>query len=44
MSQFAKFCWGVLAYNIAVILWGAYVRERAVGLAVEATGPPATAR
>lgn len=26
MNRFAKFCWGVLAYHIAVILWGAYVR------------------
>jgi heme a synthase len=24
--RFAKFAWGVLAYNILVILWGAYVR------------------
>ena len=31
MSQFAKFCWGVLAYNIAVILWGAYVRATGSG-------------
>jgi heme A synthase len=25
-ERFAKFAWGVLAYNILVILWGAYVR------------------
>ncbi|MBV9404162.1 MAG: COX15/CtaA family protein [Acidobacteriaceae bacterium] len=25
-SQFARFAWGLLAYNIPVILWGAYVR------------------
>src|SRR3954447_21389295 len=25
-QRFAKFAWGVLAYNILVILWGAYVR------------------
>ncbi len=25
-KRFAKFAWGVLAYNIPVILWGAYVR------------------
>lgn len=31
MSRFAKFCWGVLAYNIAVILWGAYVRATGSG-------------
>src|SRR5690348_8144988 len=24
--RFANFAWGVLAYNILVILWGAYVR------------------
>lgn len=31
MTRFAKFCWGVLAYNIAVILWGAYVRATGSG-------------
>src|SRR5436309_3855510 len=25
-QRFAKFAWRVLAYNILVILWGAYVR------------------
>jgi heme A synthase len=25
-QRFAKFAWGVLAYTVAVILWGAYVR------------------
>lgn len=25
-QRFARFAWGVLAYNILVILWGAYVR------------------
>lgn len=25
-SRFAKFCWATLAYNILVILWGAFVR------------------
>jgi heme a synthase len=25
-KRFARFAWGVLAYNIPVILWGAYVR------------------
>src|SRR5579875_2989931 len=25
-KYFARFAWGVLAYNIPVILWGAYVR------------------
>lgn len=31
MNRFAKFCWGVQAYNIAVILWGAYVRATGSG-------------
>lgn len=31
MNRFAKFCWGVLAYHIAVILWGAYVRATGSG-------------
>ena len=28
---FARFAWGVLAYNLAVILWGAYVRATGSG-------------
>jgi heme A synthase len=28
---FARFAWGVLAYNIAVVLWGAYVRATGSG-------------
>ena len=31
MSRFAKYSWGVLAYNVAVILWGAYVRATGSG-------------
>lgn len=31
LSRLAKFAWGVLAYNIAVILWGAYVRASGSG-------------
>lgn len=31
MSRLARFAWGVLAYNIAVILWGAYVRASGSG-------------
>ncbi|MDQ3488502.1 MAG: COX15/CtaA family protein [Acidobacteriota bacterium] len=31
LSRPAKFAWGVLAYNIAVILWGAYVRASGSG-------------
>jgi heme A synthase len=30
-SRFAKYAWGVLAYNLAVILWGAYVRASGAG-------------
>ncbi|MFL6207927.1 MAG: COX15/CtaA family protein [Pyrinomonadaceae bacterium] len=30
-SRFARFAWGVLAYNLAVILWGAYVRASVSG-------------
>lgn len=31
MNRLARFCWGVLLYNIAVILWGAYVRATGSG-------------
>jgi heme A synthase len=31
MNRFAKFAWGVLLYNIAVIVWGAYVRASKSG-------------
>lgn len=31
MSRFAKFAWGVLAYNFAVIAWGAFVRATSSG-------------
>jgi len=31
MTKFAKFAWGVLFYNILVILWGAYVRATGSG-------------
>ena len=30
-TRLARFSWGVLAYNIAVILWGAYVRASGSG-------------
>ncbi len=29
--RFANFAWGVLAYNLAVVLWGAYVRATGSG-------------
>jgi heme A synthase len=31
LSRFAWYAWGVLAYNILVILWGAYVRATGSG-------------
>ena len=31
LSRLAKFAWAVLAYNIGVILWGAYVRATGSG-------------
>ncbi len=31
MRKFSRFAWGVLAYNIAVILWGAFVRASGSG-------------
>jgi len=30
-SRFAKYTWGVLVYNLGVILWGAYVRATGSG-------------
>src|ERR1051325_10627142 len=30
-SRFAAFSWGVLAYNLAVIVWGGYVRASGSG-------------
>lgn len=31
LSRFAIYAWGVLVYNVAVILWGAYVRASGSG-------------
>ena len=31
LSRFAKYAWGVLAFNLIVILWGAYVRASSSG-------------
>jgi heme A synthase len=31
LSPFARFAWGVLAYNVAVVLWGAFVRATGSG-------------
>lgn len=31
MTRFAKYAWGVLAYNLVVILWGAFVRASGSG-------------
>ncbi|HET6229478.1 MAG TPA: COX15/CtaA family protein [Longimicrobiaceae bacterium] len=30
-SALARYAWGVLAYNVAVVLWGAYVRATGAG-------------
>jgi heme A synthase len=31
LDRFAKYSWGVLVYNLAVVLWGAYVRATGSG-------------
>lgn len=31
LSRYAKYAWGVLIYNLLVILWGAYVRASGAG-------------
>lgn len=31
LNRFAKYAWGVLTYNLAVILWGTYVRATGSG-------------
>lgn len=31
LNRFAAFAWGVVAYNLAVIVWGAYVRASGAG-------------
>ncbi len=31
LDRFARYAWGVLAYNLIVILWGAYVRATGAG-------------
>jgi cytochrome c oxidase assembly protein subunit 15 len=39
MRRLASFAWGVLAYNLAVILWGAYVRASGSGAGCGAHWP-----
>lgn len=39
MSRFARYGWGVLAYNLLVILWGAYVRASGSGAGCGAHWP-----
>jgi len=39
MTRFVKYAWGVLAYNVAVILWGTYVRATGSGAACGAHWP-----
>ncbi|HEY7616091.1 MAG TPA: COX15/CtaA family protein, partial [Terriglobales bacterium] len=31
MIAFSRFAWGVLAYNLLVVMWGAYVRATGSG-------------
>jgi len=31
VARFARYAWGVLVYNVAVVLWGAYVRATGSG-------------
>jgi cytochrome c oxidase assembly protein subunit 15 len=39
VTRLARFAWGVLAYNLAVILWGAYVRASGSGAGCGAHWP-----
>lgn len=39
MTTFARFSWGVLAYNLAVIVWGAFVRATGSGAGCGAHWP-----
>lgn len=39
MTRLARFAWAVLAYNVAVILWGAYVRATGSGAGCGAHWP-----
>src|SRR4051812_22417087 len=39
MPRVARLAWGVLAYNVAVILWGAYVRASGSGAGCGAHWP-----
>jgi heme A synthase len=39
VTRLARFAWGVLAYNLAVILWGAYVRATGSGAGCGAHWP-----
>jgi heme A synthase len=39
MSRLARFAWAVLVYNVAVILWGAYVRATGSGAGCGAHWP-----
>jgi heme A synthase len=39
MTRLARFAWAVLVYNVAVILWGAYVRATGSGAGCGAHWP-----
>ena len=42
-SRVARFAWTALYWNVAVVLWGAYVRATGQVRAVEISGPSAMA-
>ncbi len=44
MARFAKYAWGVLAANLAVVLWGAYVRASGAGAGCGSHWPLCTGR
>jgi len=39
MPRFARFAWGLLAYDVAVVAWGAYVRATGSGAGCGAHWP-----
>ena len=42
--RYANYAWGVLALNILVIIWGAFVRATGSGAGAATIGRSATAR
>ena len=39
LSRYARYCWAVLAYNVGVVLWGAFVRATGSGAGCGAHWP-----